>query len=54
MTEDGIYDVDVIECFNNRLLVDIYNSETEEEIRIDETYKDVKKLYQVLKEYFEK
>lgn len=51
--QDKKYDVCVLKCANDRLLVHIYNGETEEEIRIDETYKDVKKLYQVLKEYFE-
>ena len=52
--QDLIYDVDVIECANNRLLVCIHNKKTDEDIRIDETYEDVKKLYNVLKEYFEK
>ena len=52
MTEDK-YDVSVIKCANKRLLVSIYNGQTDEGIRIDETYGDVKKLYEVLKEYFE-
>ena len=52
--QDLIYDVDVVECANNRLLVCIHNKEKDEDIRIDETYEDVKKLYNVLKEYFEK
>ena len=52
--QDLIYDVDVIECANNRLLVCIHNKRTDEDIRIEETYEDVKKLYKVLREYFEK
>lgn len=31
----------------------IYNGDTDESITIDESYEDVKKLYDVLKEFFE-
>ena len=47
------YDTGIIECSNKRLQVWVFNGDTDEEIKIDETYEDVKKLYQVLKDYFE-
>lgn len=49
-----IYDISVIECANQRLEVNIINQETDESISIDENIDDVKMLYLVLKEYFEK
>ena len=49
-----MYEISVIECANQRLEVDIINQETDESISIDENIDDVKMLYLVLKEYFEK
>jgi hypothetical protein len=49
-----IYEISIIECANQRLEVDIINQETDESISIDENIDDVKMLYLVLKEYFEK
>lgn len=49
-----MYEISVIECANQRLEVDIINQETDESISIDENIADVKMLYLVLKEYFEK
>ena len=52
MTKDG-YEIYAMHCANDKILVDIYNQKTEETIRIDETSQDVKKLYEVLKDFFE-
>lgn len=49
-----MYEISVIECANQRLEVNIINQETDESISIDENIADVKMLYLVLKEYFEK
>lgn len=49
-----MYEIYVIECANQRLQVNIINQETDESISIDENIDDVKMLYLVLKEYFEK
>lgn len=49
-----MYEISVIECASQRLEVNIINQETDESISIDENIDDVKMLYLVLKEYFEK
>lgn len=47
------YEYSVLMCANRRLQVHLRNVDTDQEIPLDDTYEDVKKLYDVLKEYFE-
>lgn len=46
------YDVWCCKCFSG-VKCDIHNTDTDETIIIDATREDVKKLYEVLKQFFE-
>jgi len=46
------YDIWCGKC-SSGIKCEIYNCDTDESITIDESYEDVKKLYDVLKQFFE-